>query len=121
MELAGSVDVESAAVGVLAPLVPMLLAAADAGDMAVTSPTYRRILMAVAEADGPVRSKDVCAAVGLSTQANRTEATRGKLKKLVGRGFLAEPEPGRFALAVSQLEAVLGADWRDRGRMPPPG
>jgi hypothetical protein len=25
---------------------------------------------------------------------------RSKLKKLVGRGFLVEPEPGRFALAA---------------------
>jgi hypothetical protein len=92
-------DVESVA-DVLAPLVPMLLAAQDAGDMTVTSPAYRRILVAVAEAKGPMRSKDVCIAVGLSDAANHTEAMRGKLKKLVGRGFLIEPEPGRFALAA---------------------
>jgi hypothetical protein len=87
------VDVESQAVGVLSPLVPMLLAAQRAGDATVTSPAYRRILVAIAEAGGPVRSKEVCAAIGLSDAANHVEAMRGKLKKLV------EPEPGRFALA----------------------
>ena len=91
---------ESAAVEVLAPVVPMLVAAQQAGDMTVCSPAYRRILVAVAEAGGPVRSKEVCAAVGLSDAANHTEAMRGKLKKLVGRGLLVEPEPGRFALAA---------------------
>lgn len=94
------VDVESAAVGVLAPLAGMLLAAEQAGDMTVCSPVYRRILVAVAEAKAPVRSKEVCVAVGLSDAANHTEAMRGKLKKLVGRGLLVEAEPGRFALAA---------------------
>jgi hypothetical protein len=91
-------DAESAA-EVLAPLAEMLLAAQQAGDMTVTSPTYRRILVAIAEAKGPVRSRDVCAAVGLSDAASHTEAMRGKLKRLVGRGFLVESGPGRFALA----------------------
>jgi hypothetical protein len=93
------VDLEAGA-AVLAPLAGMLIAAAQAGDMTVTSPAYRRILVAVAEAGGPVRSKEVCAAVGLSDAANHTEAMRGKLKKLVGRGLLVESEPGRFALAA---------------------
>lgn len=93
-------DVDSVAVDVLAPLAGMLLAAQQAGDMTVTSPAYRRILVAVAEAKGPVRSKEVCAAVGLSDAANHTEAMRGKLKKLVARGMLVESEPGRFALAA---------------------
>lgn len=104
MEPPPFVDVESAAVDVLAPLVPMLVAAQEAGDMTVTSPAYRRILVTVAEAKGPVRSKDVCAAIGLSDAANHTEAMRGKLKKLVARGFLAEPEPGRFMLAVEGIQ-----------------
>jgi hypothetical protein len=95
----GFEDAESAA-GMLAPLAGMLLAAQQAGDVTVTSPAYRRIPVAIAAAKGPVRSKDVCAAVGLSDAANHVEAMRGKLKKLVGRGLLIESEPGRFALAA---------------------
>jgi hypothetical protein len=37
--------------------------------------------------------------VGLETAANHTEGMRGKLKKLVGRGILAEVEQGSFVPA----------------------
>ena len=92
------VDAE-AAVAPLAELVPVLLAAQVSGDVTVTSPAYRLILVAFAEAAGPLRCKDVCTAVGLGTEANHTEGMRSKLKRLVDRGILTEAEPGLFALA----------------------
>lgn len=92
-------DVEAAVLPQVAELVPVLMAAEAAGDMTVTSEPYRRILIVFAEASGPLRCKDVCVGVGLGTEANHTEGMRGKLKKLVGRGILAEVEPGLFALA----------------------
>ena len=92
-------DMEAAVLPQLTELVPVLMAAEAAGDTMVTSEPYRRILIVFAEASGPLRCKDVCVGVGLGTEANHTEGMRGKLKKLVGRGILAEVEPGLFALA----------------------
>lgn len=92
-------DMEAAVLPQLTELVPVLMAAEAAGDTMVTSEPYRRILIVFAEESGPLRCKDVCVGVGLGTEANHTEGMRGKLKKLVGRGILAEVEPGLFALA----------------------
>jgi hypothetical protein len=82
-------DVESA-VSPLTDLTPVMLAAEAAGDTTVTSPAYRRILVSFAEAAGPKRCKDVCAAVGLEMGANHVEGMRSKLKRLVER-FEASP------------------------------
>ena len=92
-------DAEGAVLPQLAELAPVLMAAEAAGDTTVTSEPYQRILIVFAESSGPLRCKDVCAGVGLGTEANHIEGMRGKLKKLVGRGILAEVEPGLFALA----------------------
>lgn len=92
------VDAE-AVVAPFVELVPVLLAAEASGDATVTSPAYRRILVAFAEAGGPLRCKDVCTAVGLGTEANHTEGMRSKLKRLVERNILAEVGPGLFVLA----------------------
>lgn len=91
-------DAESA-VGPLAELVPVLLAAEASGDTTVTSEAYRQILVVFAQAPGPLRCKDVCAGVGLDTAANHVEGMRSKLKRLVERGILVETESGLFALA----------------------
>jgi hypothetical protein len=91
-------DVESAVLP-LTDLVPVMLAAEAAGDATVTSPAYRRILVAFAEAPGPLRCRDVCTAVGLGTADNHVEGMRAKLKRLVERQILVEAESGLFALA----------------------
>lgn len=65
----------------------------------MTAPAYRRILVAFAEAERPLRCKEVCTAVGLGTQANHVEGMRSKLKRLVERRILVEAESGLFALA----------------------
>jgi hypothetical protein len=96
-------DVELAVLP-LTDLAPVMLAAKASGDATVTSPAYRRILVAFAEAEGPLRCKDVCAAVGLGTQANHVEGMRSKLKRLVERQILTEAEPGLFALS-SRVDA----------------
>jgi hypothetical protein len=88
-----------AAVAPLTDLAVVMLAAEASGDATVTSPAYRRILVAFAEAEGPLRCKEVCTAVGLGTQANHVEGMRSKLKRLVERRILAEVESGLFALA----------------------
>ncbi|WP_395292437.1 hypothetical protein ACF9IK_01725 [Kitasatospora hibisci] len=91
-------DAESAVLP-LADLVPVVLAAEVSGDAMVTSPAYRRILVVFAETSGPLRCKDVCAAVGLGMEAKHVEGMRSKLKRLVERQILAETEPGLFALS----------------------
>ncbi|MGW0884719.1 transposase [Streptomyces sp. NPDC002671] len=50
-------------------------------------------------ADG-LRARDVCRALGLGTEPRHTEGMRAKLKCLVNRGILTEPEPepGLFTL-----------------------
>ncbi|MGK4584941.1 hypothetical protein [Kitasatospora sp. HPMI-4] len=61
-------------------------------------PGYREILAAIEKAEDGLRAKDVCQALRLGTEPKRTESTRAKLKRLVTRGILTEPEPGQFAL-----------------------
>ncbi|MGW7487011.1 hypothetical protein [Streptomyces sp. NPDC054786] len=62
---------------------------------------YREILAAIEGAEEGLRAKDVCQVLGLGTEPRHTESTRAKLKRLVGRGILAEPEPGLFTHAKS--------------------
>lgn len=58
---------------------------------------YRRVWHQVAEAGGPVRSRQLTVALGLEPSPARVEAVRYKLKRLVTRGWLTEPSPGMFA------------------------
>lgn len=41
-------------------------------------------------------AKDICRALGIGTAAKDIEGLRAKLKRLVARGVLTEPEPGLF-------------------------
>ena len=72
-------------------------------DLSQTDPpgtVYQQILAAFATGNGgPMRAKDVCHALGLSTEPKDTEGVRAKLKRLVKRRHLTEAEPGLFALA----------------------
>jgi cell division septum initiation protein DivIVA len=61
-------------------------------------PGYREILAAIEKTEDGLRAKDVCQALGLGTEPKHTEGTRAKLKRLVTRGILTEPEPGLFTL-----------------------
>ncbi|MGW7071863.1 hypothetical protein ACWGII_30625 [Streptomyces sp. NPDC054855] len=42
--------------------------------------------------------KDICLALDIGTEPRHVEGTRAKLKCLVNRGILTEPEPGLFQL-----------------------
>jgi hypothetical protein len=57
------------------------------------------ILAAFATAPGRMRARDLCLALGLDITPKYTEGTHAKLKRLVARSILAEPEPGLFTLA----------------------
>lgn len=60
---------------------------------------YRDIVEVIADAPGPVQAKQIVPRIGLPTTTGKIEGTRGKLKRLVERGWLDEDSPGRFALA----------------------
>jgi hypothetical protein len=68
-------------------------------DATVASPAYQQILAVFAATSDPLRAKDICIALGIGTAAKNTESLRAKLKRLVARGVLTEPESGLFALA----------------------
>jgi hypothetical protein len=68
-------------------------------------PGYREILAAFEKADGALRAKDVCQALGTGTEPRHVEGIRAKLKRLVSRSVLTEPEPGLFTLPRSTRPA----------------
>ena len=47
-----------------------------------------------------LRAKEICRALGNGTDARHVEGMRSKLKKLVARGILDEPEAGLLDLAA---------------------
>lgn len=59
-------------------------------------PAYQQILTALADAGMPMRARDLCQALDLPILPKNTEGIRCKLKRLVSRGILMEPEPGLF-------------------------
>lgn len=60
---------------------------------------YRRVWQGVVAAPGPVRAQQLAAVLGLPVTAAKVEGLRSKLKRLVARGWITEPEPGVFAPA----------------------
>ena len=49
---------------------------------------------------GPLTCQEMAVLFGLDVVPARVEALRSKAKRLVARGWLAEPAPGRFTLAA---------------------
>ncbi|RKR88336.1 hypothetical protein BDK92_2649 [Micromonospora pisi] len=68
-------------------------------DATVASPAYQQILAVFHTATSPMRAKDICHALGTGVTAKDTEGLRAKLKRLVARQILTEPEAGLFTLA----------------------
>ncbi|MER6696209.1 MULTISPECIES: hypothetical protein [Streptomyces] len=64
---------------------------------------YQRILTALADrarlGQGPLTCQEMAALFGMDVVPARVEALRSKAKRLVARGWLAEPAPGRFTPA----------------------
>ncbi|MFI7301352.1 hypothetical protein [Streptomyces sp. NPDC050121] len=69
----------------------------------VLSADYQRILQVAADrarlGQGPVTCQEMAAAFGMDVVLARVEALRSKAKRLVARGWLAEPAAGRFTPA----------------------
>jgi len=62
------------------------------------NPAYGEILDALHNATSPLRARAVCEALDLGTSATAVNGMRHKLKRMVDRGVLAEPEIGLFAI-----------------------
>lgn len=60
-------------------------------------PAYQDILAVLTRTDTGLRAKDLCHALHLDDQPRHVETMRAKLKRLVGRDLLTEPEPGLFS------------------------
>lgn len=67
--------------------------------VAVLPDVYRDIVEVIADAPGPLQAKQIVPRIGLPTTTGKIEGTRGKLKRLVERGWLDEDAPGQFTLA----------------------
>ncbi|OXY95177.1 hypothetical protein [Streptomyces sp. 2R] len=69
------------------------------------SADYQRILAAIDDrirlGQGPLTCQEMAAVFGLDVVPAKVEGLRSKAKRLVSRGWLAEPAPGRFTLARS--------------------
>ncbi|MER5753786.1 hypothetical protein [Streptomyces sp. NPDC002088] len=61
-------------------------------------PGYHEILALFEQNRDGLRARDVCRTLGTGTEPRHTEVMRAKLKRLVSRGILAEPELGLFTL-----------------------
>lgn len=61
-------------------------------------PGYPEILALFEQHTDGLRAKDVCHTLGLGIEPRHTEGVRAKLKRLVNRGILTDPEPGLFTL-----------------------
>ena len=79
-------------------LVKLTYSEVTTAEPAIASEPYQQIL-AVFHADGStMRAKDVCHALGIGIAPKDTEGIRAKLKRLVNRQILTEPQPGLFTL-----------------------
>lgn len=69
------------------------------------SADYQRIQTALTDrirlGQGPLTCQEMATAFGMDVVPAKVEGLRSKAKRLVARGWLAEPAPGRFTLARS--------------------
>lgn len=69
----------------------------------VLSMDYQRIVQTLADrgrlGQGPLNCQEMATAFGMDPVPARVETLRSKAKRLVARGWPAEPAPGRFTLA----------------------
>lgn len=67
---------------------------------------YRDIVEVLADGSGSMQAKQIVPRIGLAAVSAKIEGTRGKLKRLVQRGWLREDQPGLFALAHPAAERM---------------
>ncbi len=72
----------------------------------VLPPSYRDLLEVLADTGRPLRAAGIAAATGLSTDRSGIEGLRSKLKRLAGRGWLAEDGPGLFTVPRRSAQDV---------------
>ncbi len=92
-----------APVGVGAVRVPQWQAGLEE---AVLPVAYRDVLEVLADAAQPLRAKQIAAALGLGEEPRSVEGLRLKLKRLVKRGWLAEPAAGLFVRRTQPAESA---------------
>jgi hypothetical protein len=73
---------------------------------AVLPVAYRDVLEVLADAGQPLRAKQIAAALGLGGEPRSVEGLRLKLKRLVRRGWLAEPAAGLFVRRAQPVESA---------------
>src|SRR5512147_1669752 len=75
----------------------------EGSNWSVLSVDYQRILQVAADrarlGQGPVTCQEMATAFGMDVVPARVEGLRSKAKRLLARGWLAEPAPGRFTPA----------------------
>ena len=76
---------------------------------------YRDIVEVIADASGSMQAKQIVPRIGLPAVTGKIEGTRGKLKRLVQRGWLIEDQPGRFAPAHRGLGGESVNSRNDKG------
>src|SRR6266498_1221718 len=73
---------------------------------AVLPVAYRDVLEVLADAGQGLRTKQIAAALGLGGEHRSVEGLRLKLKRLVRRGWLAEPSVGLFVRRTHPAESA---------------
>ena len=68
---------------------------------------YQQLWKVVASAPGPISAQQGAHALGLTLEPRHVEGVRTKLKRLVDRGWLAEPHPGKFTGKTPAVVAPL--------------
>jgi hypothetical protein len=104
-------DDDTPSTGVTAPPV----APPGAADDAVPEAS-QQVLDVFAAAGQPLRVKDVCQAIGAGTDTRQVERLRARLKRLVGRGLLSEPQPGLFVAAGTSGTGTAGTPGTTAGK-----
>jgi hypothetical protein len=73
---------------------------------AVLPVAYRDVLEVLADAGKPLRARQIAAALGRGQEPRHVEGLRSRLKRLVRRGWLAEPAAGLFARRTQPAESA---------------
>ncbi|MFE0156694.1 hypothetical protein ACFWY5_56885 [Nonomuraea sp. NPDC059007] len=60
------------------------------------------------DAGRPLRAGHLAAALGLGERSGKIEGLRGKLKRMVARGWLTEDTPGMFEASGQVIESQTG-------------
>ncbi|MER5934958.1 hypothetical protein [Streptomyces sp. NPDC002054] len=69
-------------------------------------PAYQQVMAVFAEADAPLRARNVCEAIDLNVAPNNINNVRIKLKRLTRRRILAQTEPGLFTRPRPQSPGI---------------